>query len=141
MNLKEYPNAEEHYASFTEQAVERTRRNLLAAGIEPSPTLAKALAQDIFKKAYEDYQEQTAKVFLHNLAAIEDHYAPQIEREKQKNWNRQKWVCSLMGLIWAAMAVFYLAQHAYLLSIIYGAGVVVWVVLLSVWRPRKKSEA
>jgi len=83
--MQEYPDAKAHYEAYMSSRIDALRAEAEALGLEPNGIINHALAKKVHAEAKADYEEQRAKVLLHNLAEIE-RQGKEPERRATRLW-------------------------------------------------------
>jgi hypothetical protein len=90
---KEYPDPQQHFDDYMGQARRNYEDGLRKANLDPSPILDRAMSRRTYRSAQEDYEEETAKVLLHNLSENHKAAKPRAIKIRRSNAIARNIIC------------------------------------------------
>ncbi|GCF07347.1 hypothetical protein KDI_09110 [Dictyobacter arantiisoli] len=131
--MKQYPDPQEHFNNYLERAVKTYADGLQKANLEPSPILDRAMSRRISKGAREDYEEQSARVLLHNLNEIEKKYKPIEDQVRRSNARARTIICPF-AILFFICASWYAFGHKDSTGVIMGTICVIFaLIFFAIW--------
>lgn len=102
--MRQYEDPKQHLQRHINRAAENYLAGMRELGVEPKPTLPKAVIDRTIREAQADYQQSINETFLHNMQILNEQYNQERDEIARKGAARRLRVCLPLIAIWAAAA-------------------------------------
>lgn len=106
--MKDYPDPHDYFEQHMREIAEQDSENLSRAGLEPTPTLTRALAERAIQHIGEQYQRDILKIRDHNINLVLQRYR---RRMAALDWSGHRLLLRICPL--AILFLLYLAWFSF----------------------------
>ncbi len=119
--MQEFPDPTSHLERHMEQAAEKYVDGLEKAGLEPNPTLTRAMAERALLDAQVDYIHEATATRDHNIALIVNNHKRRMKQIKREGASLRIKTCPPIILLFGLMAWY---------SLIHAGGIVTGILFI-----------
>lgn len=128
--MRPLPDPKQHLDEHMQRAARKYVDGLRQAGLEPTPTLTRAVAERAGQEAFASYVREAHAIRDQNIALIlQDHDRRQQQFRREGARLRLK-VCPFLALWFGLLAWFNVTQHHIVLGIICAIGALAFLAML-----------
>jgi len=102
--MRQFPDPDQHFNEHIKRSAEQYADGLQRSGLEPNPTLTRAVAERAVRQAAESYEREAEAVKIHNIKIIASEHRKRINKLKWQGAGLRARVCPPIAAVFGLVA-------------------------------------